>query len=130
MLTSAGGGTYVVYDQVEAIQAEIKRAFGANQLRISVDILARQYYQMSSRHISNELFGHTNIILIPELKLRPIETASKLTTPSTHFSMGSKLRVLESENKLGAMSIMFIFRNSGFTCQSRNTTSTRSWFEE
>ena len=69
MLTSAGGGTYVVYDQVEAIQAEIKRAFGAKQLRLSVDILARQYYQMSSRHISNELFGHTDIILIQELKI-------------------------------------------------------------
>ena len=69
MLTSAGGGTYAVYDQVEAIRAEIKRAFGAKQLRLSVDILARQYYQMSLRHISSELFGHTDIILIAELKL-------------------------------------------------------------
>jgi len=69
MLTSAGGGTYAVYDQAEAIRAEIKRAFGAKQLGLSVDILAPQYYQMSLRRVSNESFGHIHIILIPELKL-------------------------------------------------------------
>ena len=69
MLTSAGGGTYVVYDQVEAIRAETKRTFGAKQLGLSVDILAPQYYQMSLRRVSNESFRLKDIILIPELKL-------------------------------------------------------------
>ena len=69
MFTSPCGGTYAVYDQVEAIRAETKRAFGAKQLGLSVDILAPQYYQMSLRRGSNESFRLKDIILIPELKL-------------------------------------------------------------
>ena len=69
MFTSPCGGTYAVYDQVEAIRAETKRVFKAKQLGLSVDILAPQYYQMSLRRVSNESFRLKDIILIPELKL-------------------------------------------------------------